>query len=239
MGPWITVKGNIRAVEFCKVESLEYATASGSGDSCCKMTLKFIDPTSSVSNMTFRLTLPEVTGFPDFLVERTRFDAAIQRNWTCRDKCKVWWKNESDEDGSWWDGRVLSVKPKSSEFPDSPWERYTVQYKTEPTETHLHSPWELFDSDTQWEQPRIDDDNRNKLLSAFAKLEQSANRVQVSIKFLCVCVCVALSDEGVVKICLNFAVDVLGSIWSSKIEASLTEDQLYEQVMLMHGSCSP
>ncbi|KAL9407657.1 hypothetical protein AB3S75_046236 [Citrus x aurantiifolia] len=178
VGPWITVKGNIRAVEFCKVESLEYATASGSGDSCCKMTLKFIDPTSSVSNMTFRLTLPEVTGFPDFLVERTRFDAAIQRNWTCRDKCKVWWKNESDEDGSWWDGRVLSVKPKSSEFPDSPWERYTVQYKTEPTETHLHSPWELFDSDTQWEQPRIDDDNRNKLLSAFAKLEQSANRVQ-------------------------------------------------------------
>lgn len=178
VGPWTTVRENITAVEFCKVESLEYATASGSGDSCCKMTLKFIDPNSSVFQSTFRLTLPEVTGFPDFLVERTRFDAAIQRNWTCRDKCKVWWKNESDEDGSWWDGRVLSVKPKSSEFPDSPWERYTVQYKTEPTETHLHSPWELFDSDTQWEQPHIDDNNRSKLLSAFAKLEQSANRVQ-------------------------------------------------------------
>lgn len=180
MGPWATVKGNIRAVEFCKVEGLEYATTSGSGDSCCKMALKFIDPASSVLNKAFKLTLPEVTGFPDFLVERTRFDAATHRNWTCRDKCKVWWKNEGEEDGSWWDGRILSVKPKSSEFPDSPWERYTVQYKTEPTETHLHSPWELFDADTQWEQPHIDDNGRNNLLSLFAKLEQSANKVQVS-----------------------------------------------------------
>ncbi|XP_031264460.1 PH-interacting protein [Pistacia vera] len=178
VGPWATVKGNIRAVEFCKVEGLDYATTSGSGDSCCKMALKFIDPASSVFNKVFKLTLPEVTGFPDFLVERTRFDAATHRNWTCRDKCKVWWKNEGEEDGSWWDGRILSVKPKSSEFPDSPWERYTVQYKTEPTETHLHSPWELFDADTQWKQPHIDDDSRNKLLSAFAKLEQSAHKVQ-------------------------------------------------------------
>ncbi|KAK0608266.1 hypothetical protein LWI29_028087 [Acer saccharum] len=178
VGPWTTLKGNIRAVEFCKVENLEYATASGSGDSCCKMTLEFIDPDSSVLHKTFKLTLPEVTGFPDFLVERTRFDAAMLRNWTCRDKCKVWWKNEGDEDGSWWDGRVLSVKSKSHEFPDSPWERYTVQYKTEPTETHLHSPWELFDADTQWEQPHIDDNIRSKLLSALAKLEQSANKVQ-------------------------------------------------------------
>ncbi|XP_044499284.1 bromodomain and WD repeat-containing protein 1-like isoform X2 [Mangifera indica] len=178
VGPWATVKGNIGAVEFCKVEGLEYATSSGSGDSCCKMTLKFIDPASSVSNKAFRLTLPEVTGFPDFLVERTRFDAATQRKWTCRDKCKVWWKNEGEEDGSWWDGRILSVKPKSSEFPESPWERYTVQYKTEPTETHLHSPWELFDADTQWKQPHIDDASRTKLLSAFTKLEQSANKVQ-------------------------------------------------------------
>ncbi|KAL5782167.1 hypothetical protein ACOSP7_007196 [Xanthoceras sorbifolium] len=178
VGPWTTVNGNIRAVEFCKVENLEYAVTSGSGDSCCKMTLKFIDPDSSVFHKTFKLTLPEVTGFPDFLVERTRFDAAVQRNWTCRDKCKVWWKNEGEEDGSWWDGRILSVKSKSYEFPDSPWERYTVQYKTEPTETHLHSPWELFDADTRWEQPHIDDNSRSKLLSTLAKLEQSANKVQ-------------------------------------------------------------
>ncbi|KAI4334951.1 hypothetical protein L6164_013646 [Bauhinia variegata] len=176
-GPWTSLKGQIRAVEYCKVQSLEYSTVS-SGDSCCKMTLQFVDPDSSVVGRSFKLTLPEVTGFPDFLVERIRFDAAIQRNWTHRDKCRVWWKNENDIDGNWWEGRILCVKPKSPEFPDSPWETYTVQYKTDPTETHLHSPWELFDADTQWEQPHIDDETRNKLLSAFTKLQQSSNTVQ-------------------------------------------------------------
>ncbi|KAJ7980369.1 Bromodomain and WD repeat-containing protein [Quillaja saponaria] len=178
LGPWKLLKGNIRAVEFCKVETLEYSTLPGSGDSCCKMTLQFVDRSSSVFSKYFKLTLPEVTSFPDFLVERTRFDAAMQRNWTHRDKCRVWWKNEGDLDGCWWDGRILSVQPKSSDFLDSPWERYTIRYKNDPTETHLHSPWELFDADKQGEQPHIDDESRNKLLSAFTKLNQSGNTVQ-------------------------------------------------------------
>ncbi|XP_043807288.1 bromodomain and WD repeat-containing protein 3 isoform X3 [Manihot esculenta] len=177
-GPWKLVKGHIRAVEFCKVEGLEYSTLPGSGDSSCKMTLKFVDPTSNVFQKSFKLTLPEVAGFPDFLVERTRFDVAMQRNWTCRDKCKVWWKNDGEEDGSWWAGRVLSVKPKSPEFPDSPWERYTIQYRSDPRETHQHSPWELFDDDTEWEQPHIDDEIRNKLISSLAMLKQSGKKIQ-------------------------------------------------------------
>ncbi|KDP27899.1 hypothetical protein JCGZ_18979 [Jatropha curcas] len=177
-GPWKSVKGHIRAVEFCKLEALEYSTLPGSGDSCCKMTLKFVDSTSDVCQKSFKLTLPEVTGFPDFLVERTRFDAAMRRNWTCRDKCRVYWKNDGEGDGSWWEGRILSVKAKTSEFPDSPWERYTIQYRSDPRETHQHSPWELFDFDSQWEQPHIDDEIRNKLISAFAKLEQSGNTEQ-------------------------------------------------------------
>lgn len=178
-GPWTSLKGQIRAVEYCRVQSLEYSTVPGSGDSCCKLTLQFVDPDSSVLGKSFKLALPEVTGFPDFLVERTRFDAAMQRNWTHRDKCRVWWKNEGDFDGSWWEGRILCVKPKSSEFPDSPWERYTIRYKSDPIETHLHSPWELFDADTDWEQPHIDDESRDKLLSAFKKLQQSGNTFQV------------------------------------------------------------
>ncbi|KAJ6318166.1 hypothetical protein OIU76_013666 [Salix suchowensis] len=178
-GPWKTIKGNIRAVEFCKVETLKYAPFAGSGDSCCKMTLKFIDPTSSAFQKSFKLTLPEITGFPDFLVERTRFDAAIQRDWSRRDKCKVWWKNEGEEDGDWWHGRVLYTKPKSSEFPESPWERCTVQYKSDPRELHHHSPWELFDDGIVLEQPRIDEETMNKLLFAFTKLEQSGQKQQV------------------------------------------------------------
>jgi PH-interacting protein len=180
VAPWTSIKGgNIKAVEICKVESLEYATLPGSGDSCCKMILKVIDPNSEVFNKAFKLTLPEVVTFPDFLVERSRYEAAIQRNWTCRDKCKVWWRDEGEEDGSWWEGRILAVKPKSPDFPDSPWERYTVKYKSDPAETHLHSPWELFDADTKWEQPHIDDEQRNRLLSALTKLETSDKRTQV------------------------------------------------------------
>ncbi|KAL5541939.1 hypothetical protein UlMin_009649 [Ulmus minor] len=174
--PWVSLKAVIRAVESCKVQELEYSSLPGSGESCCKMMLVFVDPTSSVFNRSFKLTLPEMTGFPDFLVEKTRYDASIQRNWTHRDKCKVWWKDEGEEDGSYWEGRILSVKPKSSEFPDSPWEKYTVQYKTEPTETQPHSPWELFDVNAiLWEPPHIDDESKNKLQSAFAKLDQSGN----------------------------------------------------------------
>ncbi|RDX60797.1 Bromodomain and WD repeat-containing protein 1, partial [Mucuna pruriens] len=177
-GPWVLLKGHIRAVEYCRVQSLEYCHVAGSGDSCCKMTLQFVDPDSSVVGKSFKLTLPEVTSFPDFLVERTRFDAAIQRNWTRRDKCRVWWKNEDNSSGNWWDGRILCVKAKSSEFPDSPWESCTVRYKSDLTETHLHSPWELFDAETEWEQPHIDDNMRNKLQSALNKLQQSGNTVQ-------------------------------------------------------------
>lgn len=177
--PWISTRGSIRAVEFCKVQGLEYSSESGSGDSCCKMTLEFVDRSSSVFGKSFKLTLPEVTGFPDFLVERTRYDAAIRRNWTHRDKCKVWWKNEDEEDGSWWVGRITCVKAKSTEFPDSPWERYSVQYKSEPTETHQHSPWELFDMTFQWEEPCMNAESKNKLLSAFSKLEQSGEKPQV------------------------------------------------------------
>ncbi|KAK4425942.1 PH-interacting protein [Sesamum alatum] len=178
LGPWETIKRNIRAVEFCRVEDLEYSTHPGSGESCCKMTLKFVDPSSEVVGKSFKMTLPEVTGFPDFLVEKSRYDASMARNWTSRDKCQVWWKNEGEEDGSWWEGRIVSVKPKSVEFPDSPWERYMVKYKSDPTETHHHSPWELYDTATHWEQPHIDDDIREKLIHALAKLEQSGYKVQ-------------------------------------------------------------
>ena len=177
MGPWTATRGTIRAVEFCKVVELVYSTSAGSGDSCCKMLLKFIDPASSVYLQSFKLTLPELTSFPDFLVERTRFEAAMQRNWTFRDKCKVWWKNDVGVDGSWWDGRIVSVQPKSSEFPESPWERYTIKYRSDPAEPHLHSPWELYDIVTQWEQPRIDDENKAKLSTAFDQLMSAPMQV--------------------------------------------------------------
>lgn len=179
MVPWRSLKGIIRDVEFCKVKDLVYSTHPGSGESCCKMTLQFVDPTSNVVGKSFKLTLPEITGLPDFLVERSRYDAAMKKNWSNRDKCQVWWKNEGEEDGSWWHGRVVAVKPKSVDFPDSPWERFSVHYKNDPN-VFRHSPWELIDSSIVWEEPHIDDDVRNKLIRALSKLEQSGNKSKVS-----------------------------------------------------------
>ncbi|KAH7578253.1 hypothetical protein JRO89_XS01G0359900 [Xanthoceras sorbifolium] len=176
VGPWRSIKGDINAVEICKVENLAYATFPGSGDSCCKLTLTFIDPSSSVFDKAFKLTLPELIDFPDFIVEKTRYDAAISRNWTHRDKCLVWWRSENGEGGNWWEGRIVSSQAKSDEFPDSPWERYTVRYKN--SENHLHSPWELHDPDISWEHPQIDLEIRDHLLSSFAKLEKSVTRKQ-------------------------------------------------------------
>ena len=86
----------------------------------------------------------------------------------------VWWKNEVGEGGSWWEGRILAAQAKSPEFPDSPWERYLVQYETEITETHRHSPWELYDLEVQWDHPHLNPEVRDKLQSY---LEKVYNRV--------------------------------------------------------------
>ncbi|CAH1418286.1 unnamed protein product [Lactuca virosa] len=93
-GTWILFKGNsIKDVDICSVDDVVYATFLGSGESYCKIKLKFTDPSSGVFGKTFKLTLPELVDFPDFLVERSRYDASIERKWTTGDKCFVWWRN--------------------------------------------------------------------------------------------------------------------------------------------------
>ncbi|XP_070012397.1 uncharacterized protein [Nicotiana sylvestris] len=176
-GPWTKNAAVFRAVEFCLVENLNYATLPGSGESCCKVTLQFIDSTSPVFGQKFKLKLPELVNFPDFIIERSRYETAMERNWSYRDKCLVWWRDESDQGGRWWEGRVVSVKAKSDQFPDSPWERCGILYKDE-SEPHPHSPWELHDIDSSWEQPHIDLESKSRVLSSVTELLQSASRNQ-------------------------------------------------------------
>ncbi|GAB2226451.1 hypothetical protein Drorol1_Dr00022259 [Drosera rotundifolia] len=177
-GPWITMKGKLNAAELCIVQGLDYATVPGSGESCCKFTLKFINPSSDVFGKSFKLTLPELVNFPDFLVEKTRFDASVAQSWTPGNKCLVWWRDEGEEGGDWWEGQIVFSRPKSNDFPDSPWERHIVKYKRDPTDDHSHSPWELHCPDDNWEHPHIDFEIRKKLLSYFSKVEHSSRRNQ-------------------------------------------------------------
>ncbi|XP_018484032.2 uncharacterized protein LOC108854865 [Raphanus sativus] len=167
---------NLGAVEFCKVEKLNYDTYPGSGESCCKMTLRVLD--SSSSRKEFQLTLPDLINFPDFIVEKTRYDAAIKTNWEIGDECRVWWRNESSEAGAWWEGRIEFSEAKSTNLPDSPWERYKVVYET--GDTNLHSPWEFDNPQFPWENSTMDEESRDKLLSLFAGLVKSISKHQDS-----------------------------------------------------------
>ncbi|KAM6558873.1 hypothetical protein CsatA_028112 [Cannabis sativa] len=172
-GPPSVLKSKLRAVEICKVDVLEYARDLGSGESCCKIRLKFIDPSSNVCDKSLQLTLPELRDLPDFVVEKSLYDAAIKRNWSIGDRCDVWWKDANGEGGRWWDGKITSSQAKSEEFPDSPWLRYEVRYKEDSGEETEHCPWELHDENILWERPHIDSETRDKLLHIISKLEQS------------------------------------------------------------------
>ncbi|GAA0138289.1 hypothetical protein LIER_00063 [Lithospermum erythrorhizon] len=170
-GPLAKYWTNTRVVELCLVEDLKYATHSGSGESCCEMTLNFIGSSSKVQGQKFLLTLPDLddSDTPDFLVERGWYDASMERNWSSRDKCQVWWTNPGGRDGSWWKGRSQSVNDQSNEFPGSPWKIFSVQYKNDEEEFN-HCPWELHDPAHLFEHSHIDRDRRKKMLSSFRKL---------------------------------------------------------------------
>lgn len=139
------------------------------------MTLRVLD--SSSSRKEFQLTLPDLINFPDYIVEKTRYDAAIKTNWEIGDECRVWWRSESSEGGGWWYGRIESSQVKCPEFPDSPWERYEVVYETGDTE--LHSPWEFDNPQCPWESSTMDEEPRDKLLSLFGGLVKSISKHQV------------------------------------------------------------
>ncbi|GJV57820.1 hypothetical protein Tco_1458825 [Tanacetum coccineum] len=85
--------------------NLEYATHPGSAEGCCKMTLQFEDPSSNVVGKTFKLTLREVTGFPGFLVERSKYDAAMKETGGAVISAKFGGKIKGS--GNSWDGYKL------------------------------------------------------------------------------------------------------------------------------------
>lgn len=178
------IKG-LKATELCKIKGLDYKPGRGSGESCCELTIKFIDHTSSGFGKEFVITLRELVMFPDFLVERTWFEATTMYNWSVADRCKVWWMDEGEDGGSWWEGRVLEIRPKSPDFPESPWEKYVIQYENDGSE-HPHSPWEVHDANNPlvpWKRPHIDPSTRNKLLSAVTGLQEKSLRNQVKFYF--------------------------------------------------------
>ncbi|KAL8527224.1 hypothetical protein ACS0TY_005197 [Phlomoides rotata] len=169
-GPWLKYRNAVRAVEICVIAELKYKTHPGSGESCCIITLKFTDPDTSLAGQKFRLTLPELDDFPDFIIERTRYDAAMERNWMAGDKCRVWWRDESGQGGTWYYGCLIAAQHQSNDFPESPWEKYYVSYEEDNTDHRCHSPWELQDPDVLLELPNNGFESKEKILNSFNNL---------------------------------------------------------------------
>ncbi|CAM6028196.1 unnamed protein product [Sphagnum balticum] len=180
-GPWRILKKPVGAVEFCRIISLDYMIEKPSQKTSCKLELQFTDVSSEVYGKSFKLTLLELTDHPDFLVERTRYDTSMNKGWRARDHCQVWWAcEENGKAGSWWEGRIKLLKPKSPEFPESPWEMYHVMYKGSSAEPTAHSPWELFEKNynlEDWQLPSIDEPQKESLKTIFDKLQYNANEL--------------------------------------------------------------
>eukprot|EP00250_Pteridium_aquilinum_P018197 c23984_g2_i1 orf=336-5945(+) len=175
----------LRAVELCEVVGIEYKNLSGFSGVSCNLTLRLIDEECKAMGKTFRLSLPELTDFPDFLIDRSRYEASLRRNWTKRDRCKVWWRvntvdeNGEEKTGQWFIGRVVAVETKSSQFPDSPWDACMVQYLGDSTGPHRHSPWELFDVDSNETVPsRMPEATRLQILLTIEDIEASCSSNQ-------------------------------------------------------------
>lgn len=119
------MKGRLNEVELCLVEGFDYVIVFGFGESCCKFIFKFIDYFSGVYGKLFRLFFLELNVF-DFLVEKIWYDVLVSRSWIFGDMCLVWWRNENGEGGNWWEGWIVFLKLKFSDYFDSLWERYVV-----------------------------------------------------------------------------------------------------------------
>nr|GEW45344.1 PH-interacting protein isoform X1 [Tanacetum cinerariifolium] len=93
----------------------------------------------------------------------------------CKNNACAQWSSTLDSST---DEKVTKLKTswlgydKSADFPGSQWERFNLEYDAD--DVHRHSPWELLDKDTEWEQTQaqhsIDFDTRKTMLSLFAKL---------------------------------------------------------------------
>ncbi|KAL3648108.1 hypothetical protein CASFOL_009076 [Castilleja foliolosa] len=176
VNPWLRYGDKVRAVELCSIEGLKYTEQPGSGESCCQITLRFIDPSCSVVGHRFQLTLPELNDFPEFIVEKSRYELAMVMNWSTGHNCQVWWRDPSAAGGSWWEGEIIDIKDRCDKYPGSPWERYHVKYKDDTTDVHHHCPWELHDLHRPWEQPTIDFESKDKILNSFSKLARAASK---------------------------------------------------------------
>ena len=88
--------GDLRFAEPCEVESIDYIISSAEcSPSIARLTLVLSDPEQEVFGKQLVVDLPPPTsGYEEFLIQRERFDDAVERQWEIGSTCKVGWCDE-------------------------------------------------------------------------------------------------------------------------------------------------
>uniref|UniRef100_A0A8D2Q6Z4 Bromodomain and WD repeat domain containing 1 n=1 Tax=Varanus komodoensis TaxID=61221 RepID=A0A8D2Q6Z4_VARKO len=129
--PWR--KMILREQELVKIVGLRYEV--GPPTLCC-LKLNLMDHvTGQLLDKSFSLKYHDMPDVIDFLVLRQFYEESRQQNWQPCDRFR------SIIDDAWWFGTVLSQEPYQLQYPDSPFQCYSVKWDN--GETERLSPWDM------------------------------------------------------------------------------------------------
>nr|XP_020645039.1 bromodomain and WD repeat-containing protein 1 isoform X1 [Pogona vitticeps] len=129
--PWKKIV--LREQELVKIVGIRYEV--GPPTLCCLKLTLMDHVTGHLQDKSFSIKYHDMPDVIDFLVLRQFYDEARQRNWHPYDRFR------SIIDDAWWFGTVLSQEPYQPQYPDSPFQCYTVKWDN--GEIERLSPWDM------------------------------------------------------------------------------------------------
>ncbi|XP_033002928.1 bromodomain and WD repeat-containing protein 1 isoform X3 [Lacerta agilis] len=129
--PWR--KMVLREQELVKIVGIHYEV--GPPTLCCLKLTLMDHITGQLLDKSFSLKYHDMPDVIDFLVLSQFHEEARQRNWQPNDRFR------SIIDDAWWFGTVLSQEPYQPQYPDSPFQCYSVKWDN--GETERLSPWDM------------------------------------------------------------------------------------------------
>ena len=90
---------------------MHYSLAQdGTDATIVQVSLELSDPTALDVGLSFSVDiLPPSSGQPEFVILRSRFEAAVVEKWSIGDACVAYWQTGSADGygGEWWRGKVV------------------------------------------------------------------------------------------------------------------------------------
>ncbi|KAJ7320577.1 hypothetical protein JRQ81_020088 [Phrynocephalus forsythii] len=139
--PWKRII--LREQELVKIVGIRYDV--GPPTLCCLKLTLMDHVTGHLQDKSFSIKYHDMPDVIDFLVLRQFYDEALQRNWQPYDRFR------SIIDDAWWFGTVLSQEPYQLQYPDSPFQCYSVKWDN--GEIERLSPWDMEPIPENVEQP--------------------------------------------------------------------------------------